>query len=180
MKNTESKPDAEALIAEPKDTSCIDLTEYYKITDKKESLLWLKNNGPKVCQNILEENLKKEHVVEDTNVFRGMYEQTKPTTKYSMKEIDSIIGNNKYYDNWINCEVDSKGVVKLSMGDFTEKNSCYSIPLFNYIKKSEISATEYEQKIIEFKRNKDDTKVVFSVKKNFNYSQQPLLHRTNL
>jgi hypothetical protein len=156
--------------------ACIDLSDYNKLSDQKDKVNWLKSNGKNVCSDILKEKVKKEHTVTSLSDFILMYDPSKPATKYSWNEIKNIIGTNQFYDNWINCKIDSKNNVILSMGDFTDLNSCYSIPLLENIANEELDPSEYNDKLFVFKINTNRNKVVFTVKNNYNYSQQPTFH----
>lgn len=177
-KNEENKKSDNTVlkdsIATKEKNDCIDFTDYDLIdpTQTAVKVEWLKENGAQICPDLLGKKVEVDHVVTDDTLFGTMYESNKPTTSYSWNEIKSIIGSDTFYSNWINCTINSNEEVTLSMGDFTTSNSCYSIPLFDRIA-SKLTSAEYDDKIFEFKINTTTNKVVFTVKENYNFSQQP-------
>lgn len=166
----------------------VSLSGYLKIPaeDLKNRVLWLKENGKNVYEEILFHFAFYEHIL-PSGSYQTIVNRLGYHTPLSMKweSIKEILGNH-FYDKYVSFEHTSNDGLELVLVDEfdAENRTCYSIPLFRSIiaKLGTEKEVTFEFSKVDNGKQKNSPYVIFKVSGtsllgefDMNYSTKPLL-----
>lgn len=140
-------------------------------------LKWLKENGDKLCDSDLYLCIEKDHQITCEKFYAAARKHPENKEKIiyhekSWKEINTFISDSgiKCYENYIGFIL-SPGNIKMKKLDFTDEETCYSVPFINGIKKLNPNGLEFHfvKAMFENKKGNDGKivdveRVIFMVK----------------